>query len=468
MSLLCGINTPFPLALLWALAAILCFHLSYEISWLSGLIVVFLFSLVPLARLGTNRKAFYVALAVGFAIYAPQLAFFWTIFGAAAIALWAVLAFWLALFLLLSRQAVIRFGANGLLMIPVLWLGVEFFRSELYYLRFSWLTPGLVFSGTELAGILGILGVYGIGFFLAAFAAVSWRLPLKLRALLLSLVVVGTSFLARPVQTAPPEVGPVVRVAGVQMEFPDEEQVLTALNETAASQTNVSLFVLSEYTFNGPVPKKILTWCRDNKKHLIVGAHDDVGEDYFNTAFVIGPAGEIVARQAKSVPIQFFKDGLPAREQKAWESPWGKIGLAVCYDLSYRRVIDRLAQLECRALIIPTMDVVEWGGRQHRLHARIVPMRAAELGIPIFRLCSSGISQAVEAGGVVTATAPFPGERAVLTGWMNLNRASRLPLDHWLGPLAVVVTAVLAMFFLVAGIVKGRSNSKAAKSSNSN
>ena len=233
MSSLPGGSTTLPKAILWALAAIACFHLAYEIDWLRGLIVVFLFSLVPLAHLETNRKAFYLGLVVGFGIYAPQLVFFWTIFNAAAIALWSVLAFWVALFLLLSRQALVRYRRMGLILIPVLWLGLEFFRSELYYLRFSWLTPGLVFSGTEVAKFLGILGVYGIGFLLFGIAVTAWSLPLKPKALVLALAVLGTSFLGRPVQPAASDDNSLVRVAGVQMEFPDEDQVLSALNDTA-------------------------------------------------------------------------------------------------------------------------------------------------------------------------------------------------------------------------------------------
>ena len=93
------------------------------------------------------------------------------------------------------------------------------------------------------------------------------------------------------------------------------------------------------------------------------------------------------------MPIQFFKDGLPAREQRLWDSPWGKIGLCICYDLSYARVTDRLVRLGAQAMIVPTMDVVDWGQREHELHARVAPIRSAEYGIPIFRVASSGISQ---------------------------------------------------------------------------
>ncbi len=443
-------NFPLKIGLLWALAAAACFHLAYEFDSLRGLIVGFAYCLVPLTRLDSSRKAFYVGLALGFGIYAPQLGFFWTIFQQAAVALWLVLAFWIGLFVLLGRWAVVRLGRRGLILLPVIWLGLEFFRSEVYYLRFSWLTPGGAFAGSRVAEALGILGVYGIGALLFALAVGAWVLPETLRVpgvgLVVALASLGT---AAPPKEAP-IAGTTVEIAGVQLEFPDEDEVLSALDRLSRTQTNASLFVLSEYTFKEPVPPRIKAWCRDRKKFLVLGAEDPAGATYFNTAFVIGPDGNVIFQQAKSVPIQFFNDGLPAREQRPWASPWGRIGFGICYDLSYRRVVDRLVTQGAQALIFPTMDVVEWGERQHRLHARVAPMRAAELGVPIFRLCSSGISQAVEGGGRVTATAPCPGQGASIVTSMVLGHSARLPWDHWMGPGAVGLTGLLLLMSMGA------------------
>jgi hypothetical protein len=47
---------------------------------------------------------------------------------------------------------------------------------------------------------------------------------------------------------------------------------------------------------------------------------------FHNTAFVVGPDGDVIFEQAKSVPIQFFNDGRPATSQRLWDSPWGRIG----------------------------------------------------------------------------------------------------------------------------------------------
>ncbi len=215
--------------------------------------------------------------------------------------------------------------------------------------------------------------------------------------------------------------------------------------------TNLDLVVLPEYTLDGPPTQELKDWCREHGKFLIVGGKDPApGNNFYDTAFVIGTNGEVVFKQAKSVPIQFFKDGLPAPEQRVWESPWGKIGICICYDLSYARVTDELVRQGARLLIVPTMDVVDWGRHQHELHARIAPVREAEYGIPIFRVASSGISQGVTASGNVRANAPFPGDGEMIFFATRLGKPGSLPLDRWLAPLCVGVTG-LFMAWLAVG-----------------
>jgi apolipoprotein N-acyltransferase len=274
-------------------------------------------------------------------------------------------------------------------------------------------------------------------------------------------VFVVMSFLFLP--TAKIKPFPNLRVAGVQLEFPDSNQIIRALDEVVAEDnkrvaqhmgtrplTNVELIVLSEYTLDGEPPQSLRDWCHANGKVLIVGGKDtSPGTNYFNTAFVISTNGEIVFKQVKSVPIQFFKDGLPAPEQKLWESPWGRIGIAICYDLSYARVMDELVRQGAQMLIVPTMDVVDWGRRQHELHARIAPVRAAEYGIPIFRVASSGISQGIEESGRVQASASFPGEGELIFFAAHLGAKGSLPIDRWLAPVCVVVTAAFVLWRLV-------------------
>jgi apolipoprotein N-acyltransferase len=433
---------------LWAAGAALSFNLAYSFSSLAIFVLVYLFCLLQIARAKTGRQAFYLGLGVGFLAAAFQLQCFWAIFGVAAIALWFVVAFWIGLFVALARLCLVRLApTRAAFVIPFLWTGLEYFRSELYYLRFSWLNVGYLASETALMPALRWIGMYGLGFVCVSVTVIlSLLRPKKaaLFALRFGLGVILVLFLQAYVQFGKSDAASnTLRIAGVQLEFPAEIEVLSALDGLLQAHPDTEMLMLSEYTFNGVVPEKVKDWCRRNKRYLVVGGKEPVGKsDFYDTAYVVGPDGEIVFRQVKSVPIQFFKDGLPAREQALWNSPWGKIGFCVCYDLSYTRVIDRLVGMGAQALIVPTMDVVDWGAREHELHARVAPVRSAEHGIPIFRVASSGISQWTDETGRVRARADFPGQGERIVGQLAFGGPGSVPVDRWLAPLSTAVTAL--------------------------
>src|SRR5580704_7156884 len=113
-------------ALLFALVAVISFHLAYSFAPLAFLIFVYLACLFQFSRLPTPRIAFYFGLGTGF-FCALQASFFWKIFGPAAIALWLVLAFWTALFVALTQITRTRLGTTAaLLLTPFLWTGLEY------------------------------------------------------------------------------------------------------------------------------------------------------------------------------------------------------------------------------------------------------------------------------------------------------------------------------------------------------
>jgi len=456
--------------LLWMLVAAISFFVAYSVPHCSALMVVFLFSLLQLARVRSSRNAMNIGWALGLAIYGAQLAFFWTIFGPGAITLWLVLAFWLGIFLVTARECHLRIGRHATAALaPVLWLGFEFFRSELYFLRFTWLNPGYAFSDSPL--FAATVGVYGIGFLLMCVAAALDVMPLQrnvrigMGALLVVLLAVGANLPTSRTGIHSSATGG-LRVAGVQMEFPAENQVLVALEALRRQYPDTDLFVLSEYTFEGPVPQRVREWCRKSRKYLIAGGKDYLavpadqrpGPDavptvFRNTAFVIGTNGDVVFKQAKAMPIQFFKDGLPAEAQRVWDSPWGRLGICICYDLSYAGVIDELARQQARALIVPTMDVLEWGERQHRLHARVPVTRAAEYGLPIVRVASSGISQLIGADATLLASANFAQEGGSIAGEIALPAGPRNPPDRLPGRVCAGAVAAL-LLVLGSGKVK--------------
>src|SRR5579863_8210629 len=127
-------------ALVLCLAAGGAFQLAYSVPECAFCIAVYLGCLLELTRLPTLKQASYFGLLAGMLAFAPQLYFFWKLFGPGAIALWVVAAFWVRMFVVLGRSCRARYGKYfAAALLPIFWTGFEFFRSELYYLRFSWL-----------------------------------------------------------------------------------------------------------------------------------------------------------------------------------------------------------------------------------------------------------------------------------------------------------------------------------------
>lgn len=429
-----------------ALVAVAAFHLAYSTS--AGMVIAVVpFGLLPLASLGTARRTFYAALVAGLACVGPQLGFFWGIFGPAALLLWGILAAWMAIALVLIRACRLAWGDGAaLLLTPWIWTGCEYFRSELYFLRFSWLNSGYALAGTPFTGLLPLLGSYGVGFVFWAAAGLGCWAPGRWRrtgplAMVLTLLLGWAGGIDRRGAKPPTTEIP---VAGAQVESVPPSDLPRVLDRLLGRHPSAQLLVLPEYSLAGEPDDALLAWCRRHGRHLVVGGTANLGDGGFlNTAFVIGPEGRVVFQQGKSVPIQFFNDGVPANRQTLWPSPWGPLGLAICYDLSYTRVMDRLVREGAVGLVIPTMDSFSWGAAQHALHARVAPTRAAEYRIPILRVASSGISQIVDARGQTTTRAPFSEEVVLFGGTLPLGRPGQLPIDRVLAPFATCLTALL-------------------------
>ena len=374
----------------WAALAVLCFHLAYAFPPLAFLLAIFIYSLARIAHASSPRFAFYAGLLTGLACIVPQLLFLAHIFRLFVVLIWILLALWIGLFpsllCAIKQSRLPRY--SWLIFLPILWTGLEYFRCELYYFRFAWLTPGLALGNSSL---VSALAVYGAGFVLSSAAACV--LPLrKWHAIMAACLCAGPFAWLSNIHAQSHNDAPSLRVTGIQLEFPDDADLKDALDSAISQFPDTDLLVLPEYTLGIAPPPWIKAWCRDHRRYLVVGGEDfftDLAtgkETWSDTAFVISPAGDIVFSQAKAIPIQFFADGQPAKEQRLWDSPWGRIGICICYDLDFSRVTDQLVRQGAQLLIVPTMDVASWAAQEHRLHSLIAPARAAEYRVPSFAL----------------------------------------------------------------------------------
>lgn len=424
----------------WLAMAAACFHAAYSCPGLGILIIGYPFALVRALPYLSGRHCFYGGLALGLFLYGPHLRFFWTLFQAAAVLLWLILAVWLALFMILGRLAVQRLPRAGQFIIPMLWMGMEYTRSELYPLKFSWMNASYPLEDSPLRLLLTMVGMYGVGAVSVSAAVLSF---FKWRQILVGTTVGAISLLlityvSLPLHSRPPRR---VHVAGMQLEESQERDLPRHLGTLIQRHPNTELVVLHEYLLSGTVPREIQEWCRRERRWLVVGGRKELGGELWqNTAFVVDTNGAVVFEQGKKTPIQFFQDGVAATRQELWNSPWGKVGIAICYDLSYTRVMDELVAKGAQLLIIPTMDAINWGQSEHALHARVAPVRALEYRVPIIRVASSGISQIVNSHGRAIASAPYPGQESSLAAPVSVQGSGHLPIDRILAPFASLVT----------------------------
>jgi apolipoprotein N-acyltransferase len=440
----------------WAIGplAVGGYALAFAVPYGAAGILVALPCIFLLGRLSSPRKVFYGGLALGVALYAPHLFFFVHVFGRSAVLLFLIAGFPIAVFLLLlhfARKHLWPVGA--FLLTPVLWTGIEFFRSELYQLRFAWLLPGQ--AAVFLPGIRWLcIGVYGVGFIRAFVSAMVISPWWKLQTVgVLASIAIAVSMYWPPLAAV--DLPSPLHVAGIQLESPDESTVADALDRLAQAHPEAQILVLSEYTFGGSIPASARAVVKKYHRYLVAGGIQSLDDTRFrDTAFVIGPDGEDVFSQAKSVPVQFMADGLPADHREVWHSPWGKIGIAVCYDLSYARVMDDFVRQGARGLIVPTMDLAKWGEYERRmLHGRMAPTRSAEYRIPIFGVWSSGVSQLTDRTGRVIATAGYPGQGEMIAGPFDLASPGHVPPDRWCAFICSIATGLFALYLLLGRLI---------------
>ena len=131
-----GLPLRIVLVLLSGAVVSLCFP---SIGWWPLLLVVF-----PLLFWATTNttptRAFYLGQLQGLVGYGITLRWFYHIFSVAAVPLYFILTFFTGLFCLLLNHfsKKVRSGALLVLLVATLWTAVEFYRSELFFLRFPW------------------------------------------------------------------------------------------------------------------------------------------------------------------------------------------------------------------------------------------------------------------------------------------------------------------------------------------
>lgn len=368
-----------------------------------------------------------------------------------------------------------------LLAVGLAWVAVEYFRGYWLLNGFPWLQIAYSQTNTPLAGYAPVVGVYGIGFFLAVSAALvaeSWRVgTLRLPGVLMLCAIWGGGGLLQGVQWTH-AIGSPIQVTLVQGNIAQDQkwqtdQLLNTLRlylqlteqhwdsdviiwpETAipAFLTEVKDFYLD------PLSAK----AREKGVDLVVGLPSNgVGNDYYNSVITLGEI-EAIYHKHHLLP---FGEYLPLQPLSGWvldqlQIPLGNFALGdarqpllkaggypfvttICYEDAFGELVNRQVG-QAAYLVNVTND--GWFGNtsQPYQHMQMAQMRALETGRYLLRATNTGLTGFVGPDGKILAQAPLF-TATTLTGTV-IPMAGLTPYARW-GD-----RAVFSVLFLLVVII---------------
>jgi predicted amidohydrolase len=161
-------------------------------------------------------------------------------------------------------------------------------------------------------------------------------------------------------------------VAGVQMKASNGDnldvmtkQILNVMNRFPWVQLiifgELSIFGTSMRSAQPLLGSAVNHFCSLAKKHniwLIPGSMYEMdGDKIYNTAPVINPEGDVVARHRKLYPFAPYENGVESGDQHTvFDIPGvGCFGMSICYDMWFPETVRALAYLGAEVILHPTL-----------------------------------------------------------------------------------------------------------------
>lgn len=161
-------------------------------------------------------------------------------------------------------------------------------------------------------------------------------------------------------------------VAGLQLELANEDNLSLLEREIARACRRypwVQMLVLPELCTFGPSPSLAVSLpgevencyreaAREHGIWLVPGSlFERDGDTVYNTAPVIDPEGEVVARYRKQFPFAPYEKDVAGGDRFVVfdVAGAGRLGIVICYDMWFPETIRQLVWLGAEAVICPTM-----------------------------------------------------------------------------------------------------------------
>jgi len=372
-----------------------------------------------------------------------------------------------------------------ILLLPVSWLGFEWFKAW-FLTGFPWLELGVSQIAGPLAGYTPVIGVLGVSWLVALSAGVLAASYLTRRWWLLIPVIViwlVGGQLQQNTWTSPKDEP--IRVSLIQGNIPQDikwssEQLFKtlALYQARTEQNWQSdLIVWPENAvtvfhhqakdyFLDPLAKL----ARDNDTDILVGlpVKQENSRNYFNSMMVLGseeafyhkrhlvPFGDYMPLEWLRGLIDFFNLPMSSfiagdKQQALLHAAGQDIGVSICYEDTFSNEV-LMTVPEASILVNATNNAWYGDSFAPHQHLQISRNRALEMGRPVVRATTNGISALIDfKGELKQQTAQF--EEAVLTGMVQA-RQGETPYVTW-GRLPMLF---MALFMLMVWAYYRRTN----------
>jgi len=106
----------------------------------------------------------------------------------------------------------------------------------------------------------------------------------------------------------------------------------------------------------GPATDAIGEHARDLDSYVVLPMYERDGDGFYNAAAFIDPNGEVVGTYRKLAPTVGEMDAgiTPGREVNVWDTPFGRVGICICWDARYPAVGTRLGAKGANLVFFPT------------------------------------------------------------------------------------------------------------------
>lgn len=134
-------------------------------------------------------------------------------------------------------------------------------------------------------------------------------------------------------------------------------QVNEVENQTKKNET-VKQFVQLGEPLDGPYIQKSADLARELNIYFVLGFLERTGDTLYNTVILLDPVGDIIGKYSKTHFAQGYAVNpscyVPGEEYPVFQTPFGKVGMLICYDRQLPEPARILAVKGAQLLLFPS------------------------------------------------------------------------------------------------------------------